>query len=107
MVERGWLINDRVQKVKGYRFPGIIVGKAATLADKTRYVVEADHPEFAGMLHIYAGDQLEWRRELVGVPVTRWQYEALRDELARLLPVTDESYPILEGVLQRHLALLK
>jgi len=30
-------------------------------AGAVRYVVEADHPAFSGMLHIFNGDQLEHR----------------------------------------------
>ena len=54
-------IGDRVRKRAGYAYPGVIVSVFATQAGAVRYVVEADHPFFAGMLHIFNGDQLEPR----------------------------------------------
>ena len=56
-------IGDRVRKRAGYEYPGIIVSVFTTRAGAVRYVVEADHPEFAGMLHIFNGDQLEPRAQ--------------------------------------------
>jgi hypothetical protein len=64
--------NDRAQlyeeqcpsllkSVNGYEYPGIIVSVFTTRGGVVRYVVEADHPAFAGMLHIFNGDQLEPR----------------------------------------------
>ena len=54
-------VGDLVRKRAGYAYPGIIVSVFTTRAGATRYVVEADHPEFEGMLHIFNGDQLEPR----------------------------------------------
>ena len=51
-------IGDRVQKIKGYRWPGIVVAVFQTLGGQTRYVVECTVPEVAGALHIYAPDQI-------------------------------------------------
>ena len=51
-------VGDRVQKVKGYKWPGIIVAAFQTLSGQTRYVVECTVPEVAGALHIYAPDQI-------------------------------------------------
>jgi hypothetical protein len=53
--------GDLVRKRAGYGYPGIIVSVFTTRAGAVRYVVEADHPGFAGMLHIFNGDQLEPR----------------------------------------------
>jgi hypothetical protein len=54
-------VGDLVRKRAGYEYPGIIVSAFTTRAGAVRYVVEADHPGFAGMLHIFNGDQLEPR----------------------------------------------
>jgi hypothetical protein len=51
-------LGDRVQKRTGYQYPGIVVSVFTTRAGSVRYVVEADHPRFEGMLHIYSEDQL-------------------------------------------------
>ena len=53
-------VGDLVRKRAGYEYPGIIVSVFRTRAGAVRYV-EADHPGFAGMLHIFNGDQLEPR----------------------------------------------
>jgi hypothetical protein len=53
----GYLVRKRA----GYEYPGIIVSVFTTRAGAARYVVEADHPGFVGMLHILNGDQLEPR----------------------------------------------
>lgn len=52
-------VGDRVRKVKGYSWPGVVVAAFLTLDDKPRYVVECTVPEVAGALHIYNGEQLE------------------------------------------------
>ena len=52
-------IGDKVRKVKGYRWPGVVVAKFETLSGKLRYVVECTVPEVAGALHIYSPEQLE------------------------------------------------
>ena len=54
-------VGDLVRKRAGYEYPGIIVSVFTTRAGAVRYVVEADHPGFAGTLHIFNGDQLEPR----------------------------------------------
>jgi hypothetical protein len=54
-------VGDLVKKSAGYEYPGIIVSVFTTRAGAVRYVVEADHPAFVGMLHIFNGDQLEPR----------------------------------------------
>lgn len=52
-------IGDRVQKVSGYRWPGIIVSRFCTLGGKWRFVVECTAPDVAGALHIYNREQLQ------------------------------------------------
>lgn len=56
-------IGDKVQKVKGYRFPGTIVAAFTTLKGRRRYVVECSEPAVDGILHIYSGEDLMaiWR----------------------------------------------
>ena len=52
-------IGDKVQKVRGYKWPGVVVSVFETLAGAQRVVVECTVPEVAGALHIYNADQLE------------------------------------------------
>jgi hypothetical protein len=59
MTNAAFKVGDRVKKRAGYEYPGFIVSVFANRAGAVRYVVEADHPSFAGMLHIFNGDQLE------------------------------------------------
>jgi hypothetical protein len=55
------LLHQKVQKIKGYKYPGIIVAIFETLDGKIRYVIEADHPDFRGMLHIFSDNDIEER----------------------------------------------
>ena len=55
------VLNEKVQRCHGYKYPGIIVSVFLTLDGKVRYVVEADHPDFRGMLHIFSDADLEER----------------------------------------------
>ena len=43
-------------------FPGAIRGWAVTEAGLLRFVVEPDHPDFRGMLHIFAPENLRRRK---------------------------------------------
>lgn len=52
-------VGDKVQKTKGYRWPGVVVAMFETLAGRIRVVVECTVPEVAGALHIYSPDQIE------------------------------------------------
>lgn len=52
-------VGSRVQKVKGYKWPGVVVAKFKTLSGAERFVVECTVPEVAGALHIYNREQLE------------------------------------------------
>lgn len=52
-------VGDKVQKVKGYRWPGIVVSVFETTRGQLRCVVECTVPEVSGALHIYNFDQLE------------------------------------------------
>jgi hypothetical protein len=51
-------IGDKVEKVAGYRWPGVVVAVFETTGGKLRYVVECTVPEVAGALHIYAPEQI-------------------------------------------------
>lgn len=49
----------KVEKVKGYKWPGVVVAAFHTQAGQLRYVVECTVPEVAGALHIYAPNQIK------------------------------------------------
>lgn len=49
-------IGDKVNKAKGYKFPGTVVAVFTTLAGETRYVVEMTG---FGLLHIFNREQLQ------------------------------------------------
>ncbi len=59
--ERVFQIGDRVTKSAGYAFPGEIRSVFTNRAGLIRYVVEATGVDYAGMLHIFNGDQLRHR----------------------------------------------
>ena len=50
-----------VEKVKGYRWPGVVVAVFETTGGKLRYVVECTVPEVEGALHIYSPEQIALR----------------------------------------------
>ena len=55
-------IGDKVKKVKGYKFEGVIVAAFKTTTGLDRFVVEhtdSQTDESSGMLHIFNGKQLE------------------------------------------------
>lgn len=52
-------VGERVQKRKGYRWPGQVVAVFRNRAGDTRIVVECTVPEVEGALHIYNPEQLE------------------------------------------------
>jgi hypothetical protein len=54
-------VLQKVRKIKGYKYPGVIVSVFYTLDKNVRYVVEADHPDFRGMLHIFSDGDIEER----------------------------------------------
>jgi len=58
-------VGDKVEKVSGYRFPGVIVAKFFKLNNDVRYVVECIAPSASGMLHIFSGKQLKKYEEKV------------------------------------------
>lgn len=52
------VIGDHVEKINGYRWPGVVVAVFHNLKRELRVVVECTVPEVAGALHIYAPEQL-------------------------------------------------
>lgn len=55
-------LGATVQKRKGYRWPGVIVGRFHTLRGKARFVVECVVKEVSGALHIFSVNDLKRRR---------------------------------------------
>lgn len=53
-------VGDKVQKIKGYEWPGVVVSVFENLKGQTRIVVECTVPEVAGALHIYSPEQLKF-----------------------------------------------
>ena len=54
-------MGAKVKKRQGYAYPGVVIGACVTSLGVLRYVVEAEHPDFKGMLHIFSAEQLEPR----------------------------------------------
>lgn len=52
-------IGDKVQKIRGYKWPGVVVAVFYTLSGHRRIVVECIIEEVSGALHIYNPDQVE------------------------------------------------
>jgi len=53
-------IGDRVEKISGYKYPGIVVAKFKKLNSiEERFVVECTEASCAGMLHIFREGQLK------------------------------------------------
>ena len=51
-------LGDRVEKISGYKWPGIVLASFSTTTGMHRLVVECTAPDVAGALHIYAPEQL-------------------------------------------------
>lgn len=52
-------VGQRVRKVSGYSYPGVVVAAFVTTRGETRYVVECTAVGVEGMLHIFNEAQLE------------------------------------------------
>ena len=69
-------IGDKVKKISGYKYPGIVVAKftkldpAATGAVQERFVVECTESAVSGMLHIFREGQLQKVEEKT--PTRKW-----------------------------------
>jgi hypothetical protein len=59
MTRPAFKLYSYVEKKTGYKYPGMVVGIFMTRANQIRYVVEAIHPDFQGMCHIFSEEQLE------------------------------------------------
>jgi hypothetical protein len=59
-------VGDRVRKLKGYKFIGIVVAVFAKLDGSTRYVVEMDG---TGMLHIYSERDLDFTEQKLEITI--------------------------------------
>lgn len=53
-----FFIGDHVEKINGYKWPGVVVSVFTTTKKEQRIVVECTVPEVAGALHIYAPEQI-------------------------------------------------
>lgn len=51
-------IGDKVEKLRGYKFPGVIVADFKNYKGERRIVVECRHPDILGCLHIYNPEQV-------------------------------------------------
>jgi hypothetical protein len=51
-------VGDRVEKLEGYKWPGIVVAIFTNTNHERRVVVECDAEAVAGALHIYSPEQL-------------------------------------------------
>jgi len=64
-------IGDRVEKINGYKYPGIVVARFNKLnSTEIRLVVECTEPTVYGMLHIFREGQL--KKVEVITPTRRW-----------------------------------
>lgn len=52
-------VGDAVQKIKGYKFPGIVIGIATKLDGRILYLVECTADGAAGVCHIFSEKDLE------------------------------------------------
>jgi hypothetical protein len=60
MIDPTFSVGDAVVKISGYPFPGEIRSIFTTKAGNVLYVVEATGAGYAGMLHIFNGEQLHY-----------------------------------------------
>jgi hypothetical protein len=54
-----WRKNQKVTKVSGYPFPGIVQAVFTTSSGELRIVVEYANPKPTGLLHIFNASQLK------------------------------------------------
>lgn len=64
---------QKVQKIKGYPFPGVIVASFMTTSGELRHVVEATGDDYRGMLHIFSPEQLAPASSNADTPVVSSQ----------------------------------
>lgn len=56
-------VGDKVEKITGYPFPGVVVSLFTTLTGQPRFVVECTVEDVAGCLHIFSRTQLKHRTD--------------------------------------------
>lgn len=54
-------VGDKVEKITGYPFPGVVVSLFTTLTGQPRFVVECTVEGVEGCLHIFSRTQLKHR----------------------------------------------
>lgn len=54
-------LGQRVEKVKGYKWPGVVVAQFTNINGDIRYVVECTVESVEGALHIYSEHDLKPR----------------------------------------------
>lgn len=64
-------IGCRVEKLSGYKWPGVVVAVFNNINGDLRYVVECTVPEVEGALHIYSPQQLKRRGYISSGVVTK------------------------------------
>ena len=64
-------VGDKVEKISGYKYPGIVVAKFNKIGSKQeRFVVECTESAVYGMLHIFREGQLK-KIEVIK-PLKKW-----------------------------------
>ena len=64
-------VGDKVEKISGYKYPGIVVAKFKTIDNmKERFVVECTESAVSGMLHIFREGQL--KKVVEEKPARKW-----------------------------------
>lgn len=64
MQKKNFKIGDKVYKISGYKWPGIVVSVFNTQNHQERVVVECTVEAVRGALHIYSPEQLEHDEEM-------------------------------------------
>lgn len=56
------MVGEKVENIKGYKWPGVVVAIFKTTSGEWRVVVECTSKAVKGALHIYNLDQIRYRR---------------------------------------------
>jgi len=66
-------VGDKVEKISGYKYPGIVVAKFNKIGStQERFVVECTESAVSGMLHIFREGQLK-KVEVIKPPKKWWR----------------------------------
>jgi hypothetical protein len=82
-------VGSKVEKIKGYKWPGIIVASFRNLGNEPRYVVECTVPEVAGALHIYSPEQLKEQEQMSKEQEVKFDSKSV-DWLAKALDTAND-----------------